>query len=169
LGTRHSLRPLIFRRREIQGRTSRETCGEIEKLRSPSLRGALATKQSILWRGWHGLLRCARNDADRPLPVIQLCRQMMLLEIVSVAWAKAHLRRDHHPSAASSRNDEHASAFALRASEDRSSYGGRFCPPALIPSAGQCRTQPVNARQFRGTVQPADGGCCPKVQLASLA
>src|ERR1700690_946134 len=32
LGTRHSLRPLIFRRQEIQGRTSRKTCGEIAKL-----------------------------------------------------------------------------------------------------------------------------------------
>ena len=38
--------------------------GEEVTLTSPSLRGALATKQSILFllRRKHGLLRCARND-----------------------------------------------------------------------------------------------------------
>src|SRR5260370_5102100 len=38
--------------------------GPICQHNTPSLRGALATKQSILslWR--HGLLRCARNDGD---------------------------------------------------------------------------------------------------------
>jgi hypothetical protein len=39
---------------------------EIAKLYLPSLRGALATKQSILTLRPDGLLRFARNDVDKP-------------------------------------------------------------------------------------------------------
>src|SRR6267142_5964988 len=45
---RHSLRPLISRGRENNLQTSGASCRENAKLYQPSLRGALATKQSIL-------------------------------------------------------------------------------------------------------------------------
>jgi hypothetical protein len=51
VGTRLSLRPLIFRRRKFTINLA-QTRGEIAELCSPSLRGARATKQSILSSAW---------------------------------------------------------------------------------------------------------------------
>src|ERR1700690_2064361 len=50
-GARHSLRPLIGEGQTIRVNLA-QTCGEIAKLCSPSLRGAKATKQSILSSAW---------------------------------------------------------------------------------------------------------------------
>src|SRR4029079_18627797 len=61
---RHSLRPLFSRRAKNFQQSSGASYRENAKLHLPSLRGALATKQSILSATpWHGLLRCARNDS----------------------------------------------------------------------------------------------------------
>jgi hypothetical protein len=57
--TRHSLRPLFIRWRKIREQLA-QTCGETAKLHLPSLRGAKATKQSILssaWLKWIASLR----------------------------------------------------------------------------------------------------------------
>ena len=63
-----------------------QTCGEIAKLCFPSLRGALATKQSILSSGWHGLLRGACHRAR-----IRATRWLAMTRIASVGWAKGAL------------------------------------------------------------------------------
>src|SRR5438132_1678135 len=75
---RHSLRPLNWRGRKNYLQTSGALCRENAKLYQPSLRGALATKQSIsphaapwiasrsLSSGAHSRDPVARNDVEKP-------------------------------------------------------------------------------------------------------
>src|SRR4030081_2775418 len=64
---RHSLRPLFGEGEEFQ-HNSDAWRRENAKLYPPSLRGALATKQSTLTLPHDGLLRFARNDGERAAP-----------------------------------------------------------------------------------------------------
>ena len=154
---RYSLRPLFHRAISIgKPRTDHaarmRSCGS--KLSSSGLTGRSSIPETP------AIESRSRGVLDAPLS-----RSMTSEE--SVAWGRIRavttIHRQPHPGMVGTLPP---SLFELRRT-GRSTADA--LPTALIPSAGQCRTQPVNARQFRGTVQPADGGCCPKVQLASLA
>jgi hypothetical protein len=115
VGTRLSLRPLIFRRRKFTINLA-QTRGEIAELCSPSLRGARATKQSILSSAW--LVWIAS-------------RALAMTRIGHAAYSGGRVGKGALapcPPSIGSLILNGGHAFRPRSS----SYGGRFCPPYAL-------------------------------------